>query len=100
MFAMTSTPRSLQFAGKVSRPRLVAVVGGDCTGCNTCVDYCLVDCIEPTSPGSDLRPPTPVHIREDECIGCSLCAKVCDEIRHSAIQLVPVGRPLPSTHTR
>ena len=88
---MTSALRIPQGTGKVARPRLIAVVGGDCTGCNTCVDYCLVDCIEPTSPGSDLHPPAPVHIREDECIGCSLCAKVCDEIRQSAIQLVPVS---------
>jgi Pyruvate/2-oxoacid:ferredoxin oxidoreductase delta subunit len=30
-----------------------------------------------------------VSIREAECIGCSLCAKVCEELKLHAIQLVP-----------
>jgi NAD-dependent dihydropyrimidine dehydrogenase PreA subunit len=69
------------------RPRLVAVVQDDCTGCNTCVDYCLVDCIEPAPATSPL--PHSVSIREAECIGCSLCAKVCEELNLHAIHLVP-----------
>ena len=70
------------------RPRLVAVVQDDCTGCNTCVDYCLVDCIEPTR-APELSSPAPVSIREAECIGCSLCAKVCEELTTRAIAMVP-----------
>jgi NAD-dependent dihydropyrimidine dehydrogenase PreA subunit len=70
-----------------ARPRLVAVVQDDCTGCNTCVDYCLVDCIEPAPAATPLA--HSVSIREAECIGCSLCAKVCEELNLHAIQLVP-----------
>ena len=70
------------------RTPLVAVVEEDCTGCNTCVDYCLVDCIEPTPPTSGPSPAA-VHIREDECIGCAICAKVCEELTVNAIHLVP-----------
>ena len=72
------------------RPRLVAVVQDDCTGCNTCVDYCLVDCIEPAPPGVSPQSPAQIHIREDECIGCFLCAKVCEELTVNAIHLLPM----------
>jgi NAD-dependent dihydropyrimidine dehydrogenase PreA subunit len=71
------------------RPRLVAVVQEDCTGCNTCVDYCLVDCIEPTPRAPEPETRTSISIREDECIGCSLCAKVCEELTMHAIAMVP-----------
>jgi NAD-dependent dihydropyrimidine dehydrogenase PreA subunit len=71
------------------RQRLVAIVGEDCTGCQTCVDICLVDCIEPTPPTAKFQPPGPIHIREDECLGCFLCAKVCEELEVNAIRLVP-----------
>lgn len=71
------------------RPQVVAVIKDDCTGCNTCVDYCLVDCIEPASSARTPGPPSPVTIREDECIGCVVCAKVCEELGVNAIRLVP-----------
>jgi ferredoxin len=73
----------------------VAIVGEDCTGCQTCVDICLVDCIEPTPPTAKSLSPAPIHIREDECIGCFLCAKVCEELEVNAIHLVPVEGPSP-----
>jgi NAD-dependent dihydropyrimidine dehydrogenase PreA subunit len=72
------------------RARLVAVVEENCTGCNACVDYCLVDCIEPTATTNDQWPMDPVRIREDECIGCSLCAKVCEQVAVNAIRLLPL----------
>jgi NAD-dependent dihydropyrimidine dehydrogenase PreA subunit len=71
------------------RPRVLAVITDDCTGCNTCVDYCLVDCIEPASPDRNLSSSSLVTIREDECIGCVVCAKVCEELGVNAIHLVP-----------
>ena len=73
----------------VRRPRLVAVVEDDCTGCNTCVDYCLVDCIEPTSPAPSPQSPFLISIRMEECIGCSVCAKICEELAVNAIRMVP-----------
>jgi Pyruvate/2-oxoacid:ferredoxin oxidoreductase delta subunit len=82
--AATTPPMS-----RTVRPRVLAVINDDCTGCNTCVDYCLVDCIEPASPDRNLSPSSLVTIREDECIGCVVCAKVCDELGVKAIRLVP-----------
>ncbi len=73
----------------IDRPRLVAVVQDDCTGCNTCVDYCLVDCIESAPPAPNVQSFAPISIREDECIGCFVCAKVCEELAANAIRLAP-----------
>jgi Pyruvate/2-oxoacid:ferredoxin oxidoreductase delta subunit len=84
----TPTPPAMS---RTDRPRVVAVIDDDCTGCNTCVDYCLVDCIEPASSASSLKSPLPVTIREDECIGCVVCAKVCEELGVNAIHLVPAA---------
>ncbi len=80
---MTVTSRAV-------RPRILAVIGDDCTGCNTCVDYCLVDCMEPAAPDAKVSAAPPVTIREDECIGCVVCAKVCEELGVGAIRLVSV----------
>jgi Pyruvate/2-oxoacid:ferredoxin oxidoreductase delta subunit len=81
--------RSTSGLHSAERPRLVAVVADDCTSCNTCVDYCLVDCIEPAVSGPAPQPATPLRIREDECIGCFICAKVCEELDVNAIRMVP-----------
>jgi NAD-dependent dihydropyrimidine dehydrogenase PreA subunit len=78
----------------VGRPRLVAVVQEDCTGCNTCVDFCLVDCIESAPPASPPQSLSSISIREDECIGCFVCAKVCEELSVNAIRLQPADSPL------
>ncbi len=75
---------------RAPRPRVVAVIDDDCTACNTCVDYCLVDCIEPAAPAAPPASFSPVTIREDECIGCVVCAKVCEELGVNAIHLVPI----------
>jgi NAD-dependent dihydropyrimidine dehydrogenase PreA subunit len=82
------------------RQRFVAVVEEDCTGCNTCVDYCLVDCIEPAPPNPDPRSPALISVREDECIGCFVCAKVCEELAVNAIRLVPAAETLPGPDGR
>jgi Pyruvate/2-oxoacid:ferredoxin oxidoreductase delta subunit len=89
MDSKDSMAKGPNVTGRIPRPRLVAVVAEDCTGCNTCVDYCLVDCIEPASPATSLHSTVPISIREDECIGCFVCAKVCDELAVNAIRLVP-----------
>ncbi len=68
-------------AGKKRRPILIAVVNPSCTGCEVCVDFCPVDCID------DLPP---IRIRVEECIGCQVCAKVCDELTWNAIEMLPV----------
>jgi len=48
-----------------------------------------VDCIEPASSSPSLKSSPHVTIREDECIGCFVCAKVCEELAVNAIHLVP-----------
>jgi NAD-dependent dihydropyrimidine dehydrogenase PreA subunit len=83
------TPMTAPATNRTHRPRVVAVIDDDCTGCNSCVDYCLVDCIEPASSGPNPASPSPVTIREAECIGCVVCAKVCEELGVNAIRLVP-----------
>jgi electron transport complex protein RnfB len=59
-------------------PALTAVVEqAGCTGCEACIAFCPVDCIE-IIPG--LHHPDMnklVEIDLDRCIGCKLCAKYC-----------------------
>lgn len=63
-------------AGKV--PRTVAVIDQNgCTGCEVCIDFCPVDCIElawnPEHPGLF----NVVEVDQERCISCQLCAKHC-----------------------
>jgi len=56
-----------------------------------CVDFCPVDCIDDSPPdheAGEMAPP--IRIREPECIGCQVCAKVCEELDWNAIEMVPV----------
>ncbi len=76
-------------AGGDGQPRLLAVVTESCTGCEVCVDFCPVNCIERPSLTPSPRPSTPVLIREEDCIGCRLCANVCEQLTLNAIAMVP-----------
>ena len=55
---------------KKTRPRQIAWVDEDnCTGCQACVPFCPVDCIEPVPIDKHTFPPIPpVHVRDNECI--------------------------------
>lgn len=61
------------------KPKMLAIIDETgCTGCEACVFFCPVDCIDfipghqgPTLVGSTCR------IDLDRCIGCSLCAQYC-----------------------
>ncbi len=77
--------------GSSDQPRLLAVITESCTGCEVCLDFCPVDCIERSSPtpSPQLRPL--VQIREEDCIGCRLCAKICEQLALNAIAMVPAG---------
>jgi NAD-dependent dihydropyrimidine dehydrogenase PreA subunit len=59
------------------RSASIAIVReNDCTGCEVCIVFCPVDCI-------DLKKPTDnpaeryVLIDKETCIGCTLCARYC-----------------------
>lgn len=76
---------------KKKKPKEIAVVTpGNCTGCEICIPFCPVDCIEkaPEREHPD-RPIPPVVIRYNECIGCSICVRVCTKLAWDAIAMVP-----------
>ena len=74
---------------KKKRPKSVAWVDEDnCTGCQVCVPFCPVDCIEPVPKDKYDIPIPPVQVRFDECIGCQICAKVCTKLTWDAIRML------------
>src|SRR5690349_12030826 len=78
-----------KYARKKKKPKEIAVVEpGNCTGCEICVPFCPVNCIE-VSPAQDHpdRPIPPVRIRYNECIGCTICARVCSKLAWDAITM-------------
>ena len=74
---------------KKKKPKLIAVVDEDnCTGCQVCVPFCPVDCIEPVPSEKYGIPIPPVQVRHDECIGCQICAKACTALTWDAIRMI------------
>ncbi|MEE8335741.1 MAG: 4Fe-4S binding protein [Candidatus Neomarinimicrobiota bacterium] len=78
---------------KKKRPRKIAVVDEDnCTGCQVCIPFCPVDCIEAVPAAHYQIPVPPVQIRFNECIGCQICAKVCTKLTWDAIQMLETSK--------
>ena len=84
---------------KKKKPKLIALVDEDnCTGCQACVPFCPVDCIEPVKKGTHHSPIPPVQIRFNECIGCQICARVCTKMTWDAIRMIPTAEIESSFH--
>ena len=78
---------------KKKKPKLVAIVDEDnCTGCQVCVPFCPVDCIETVPEEKYNIPIPPVQIRFNECIGCQICARVCTQMTWDAIDMLPTAQ--------
>jgi len=86
-----------KYATKKKKPKEIAVVSpGNCTGCEICIPFCPVDCIEKTPAHLEPdRPIPPVRIRYNECIGCTICVRVCNQLAWDAIEM----RPTPEVET-
>lgn len=81
-----------EIGSKKRKPKSIAVVdSGNCTGCQVCIPFCPVDCIEVDNFTNGNSPINPVVIRYDECIGCSICAKVCTKLTWDAIHMLPIS---------
>ena len=80
---------------KKKTPKILAVVNPDnCTGCDACVPFCPVDCIEhvPRDPSDNVGVVMqPVQVRFDECIGCKICVNVCERMAWDAIAMYPAS---------
>ena len=77
---------------KKKKPKIIALVDEDnCTGCQVCVPFCPVDCIRPVPKEKYNIPIPPVQIRFNECIGCSICARVCTQLTWDAIGMLPTA---------
>ena len=78
-----------KIATKKVRPKLTAWVDEDnCTGCQACVPFCPVDCIEAVPKEKYGMPIPPVQVRFNECTGCQVCARVCTKLTWDAIRML------------
>jgi len=80
---------------KKAPPKLAVINQNGCTGCEVCIVFCPVDCIEIVPGVSHTQLQQVVEVDLDRCIGCALCAKNCpwdtiDMLPHDqAIQTAP-----------
>ena len=89
--AVPSLPAKI--TDKKKKPKIVAVVDEDnCTGCQVCVPFCPVDCIRPVPKEKYNIQIPPVQILFNECIGCSICARVCTNLTWDAIEMIPAAQ--------
>jgi Pyruvate/2-oxoacid:ferredoxin oxidoreductase delta subunit len=62
---------------KKAPPKLAVINQNGCTGCEVCIVFCPVDCIEIVPGVAHTQLQQVVEVDLDRCIGCALCAKNC-----------------------
>ena len=80
-----SENKARETAGEISQkpprkkapPKLAVINQNGCTGCEVCIVFCPVDCIEIVPGVEHTQLQQVVEVDLDRCIGCSLCAKNC-----------------------
>ena len=73
----TAKEIALKPARKKAPPKLAVINQNGCTGCEVCIVFCPVDCIEIVPGVEHTQLQQVVEVDLDRCIGCSLCAKNC-----------------------
>ena len=73
----TSAEVSRKPPRKKAPPKLAVINQNGCTGCEVCIVFCPVDCIEVVPGVEHTQLQQVVEVDLDRCIGCSLCAKNC-----------------------
>lgn len=58
-------------------PKLAVINQSGCTGCEACIVFCPVDCIEIVPGAEHAQFQQVVEVDLNRCIGCALCAKHC-----------------------
>ena len=69
--------RTLKPPRKKAPPKLAVINQNGCTGCEVCIVFCPVDCIEIVPGVEHAQFQQVVEVDLVRCIGCSLCAKHC-----------------------
>lgn len=69
--------RSKKLPRKKQPPKVALIHQSGCTGCEACIAFCPVDCIEIVPGIASTQFQQVVEVDYDRCIGCSLCAKHC-----------------------
>lgn len=73
----TAAEIALKPTRKKAPPKLAVINQNGCTGCEVCIVFCPVDCIEVVPGENHAEVQKVVEVDLDRCIGCSLCAKNC-----------------------
>ena len=81
---------------KKAPPKLAVIDQSGCTGCEVCIVFCPVDCIEIVPGVEHTQLQQVVEVDLDRCIGCSLCAKNCP---WDTIEMIPHDQAIQQAPT-
>ncbi len=83
--------RAQKPARKKTPPKAAVINQNGCTGCEACIVFCPVDCIEIVPGVLHTQLQQVVEVDIARCIGCSLCAKNCP---WNTIEMLPYEEAL------